>query len=152
MPVTASASTSKPKPQDAFHRLVQDLSNILGPSSGLTSADVDPKSLVELMRQYSSNESEWKKYAFRDPSTAFTRNLVDRGNGKSNLVRERMTSPKGLPIFGNLAADGPNIVNFGMDSGENKPNPRSCQLALCHEGMRSAILRLKLSAMVNCKN
>lgn len=118
MPVTASSSSSRTpaKPVDPFHRLVQDLSNVLGPSSGLTSADVDPKKLMELMQKYTSNESEWKPYALGDPTRTFTRNLVDRGNGKSNLVRERMRSPKRLPTFGNPAADGPNTVNFGLDS------------------------------------
>lgn len=118
MPVTASSSSSRApaKPVDPFHRLVQDLSNVLGPSSGLTSADVDPQKLMELMQKYTSNESEWKPYALGDPTRTFTRNLVDRGNGKSNLVRERMRSPKRLPSFGNPAADGPNTVNFGLDS------------------------------------
>lgn len=117
MPVTASSSSSRTpaKPVDPFHRLVQDLSNVLGPSSGLTSADVDPKKLMELMQKYTSNESEWKPYALGDPTRTFTRNLVDRGNGKSNLVRERMRSPKRLSTFGNPTADGPNTVNFGLD-------------------------------------
>ena len=81
-------TTETSKPVDAFHRLVQDLSNVLGPSSGLDSKDVDPKSLEELMRNYYSNESEWKRYAMKDPNLTFTRNLVDRGNGKSNLVSQ----------------------------------------------------------------
>lgn len=136
MPVTASSSSSRTpaKPVDPFHRLVQDLSNVLGPSSGLTSADVDPKKLLELMQKYTSNELEWKPYALGDPTRTFTRNLVDRGNGKSNLVRQRMRSPKRLSTFGNPAADGPNTVNFGLDPWQNKPDPRSRQLALCHEG------------------
>lgn len=79
--------TRPTNPLDAFHRLVQDLSNVLGSSSGLDSKDVDLESLQELMRNYCSNESEWKRYAMKDPSLTFTRNLVDRGNGKSNLVR-----------------------------------------------------------------
>ena len=76
------------KTLDDFQKLVQDINKVLGPSSGLTSEDVDPKNLEELMRNYSSNEAEWKPYAMSDPSRTFTRNLVDRGNGKSNLVRE----------------------------------------------------------------
>lgn len=74
-------------PKDKFHQLVDDLSRILGPSSGLTSVDVDLKHLEELMSSYVSNESDWKKYAFSDLSRGYTRNLVDEGNGKSNLVR-----------------------------------------------------------------
>lgn len=80
------ADTSTPLP-DAFHQLVQDLSKVLGPSSGIDSADVDPEDLQTLMRDYVSNVSEWKLYALSDFSRSYTRNLVDRGNGKSNLVR-----------------------------------------------------------------
>ena len=74
------------KGPDAFHGLVQDLSNTLGPSSGLDSADVNPEDLQALMEGYTSRESEWAQYAFGDASRAYTRNLVDKGNGKSNLV------------------------------------------------------------------
>ena len=74
-------------PKDKFHQLVDDLSRILGPSSGLDSADIDVKHLEELMASYISKESEWQKYAFSDLTRGYTRNLVDEGNGKSNLVR-----------------------------------------------------------------
>jgi cysteine dioxygenase len=71
---------------NSFHRLVSDLSRILGPSSGLNSEDVDVQKLQRLMEEYASNEDEWSKYAFSDFSRGYTRNLVDEGNGKSNLV------------------------------------------------------------------
>jgi len=71
---------------DAFQRLVSDLSDILGPSSGINSDDVDPDELQKLMKAYTSNQADWQQYAFRDPSRSYTRNLVDEGNGKSNLV------------------------------------------------------------------
>ncbi len=73
-------------PKDKFHQLVDGLSRILGPSSGLDSADIDVKHLEELMISYVSKESEWQKYALSDSSRGYTRNLVDEGNGKSNLV------------------------------------------------------------------
>lgn len=38
------------------------------------------------MAAYESNEEDWSKYAFADKSRAYTRNLVDSGNGKANLV------------------------------------------------------------------
>jgi cysteine dioxygenase len=72
-------------PQDQFHKLVADLSRVLGPSSGLDSKHVVPE-LERLMENYISNESDWGKYAFSDLSRGYTRNLVDEGNGKSNLV------------------------------------------------------------------
>jgi cysteine dioxygenase len=71
---------------DPFHRLVTDLSRILGPSSGLDSSDVDVTQLQKLMEEYNSNEAHWSKYALSDYSRGYTRNLVDEGNGKSNLV------------------------------------------------------------------
>ena len=72
---------------DKFQALVDALSQKLGPSSGIDSKDVDARELQDLMEKYMSNESEWQKYAFADPSRPYTRNLVDKGNGKSNLVR-----------------------------------------------------------------
>ncbi|KAH9873106.1 hypothetical protein J1614_005503 [Plenodomus biglobosus] len=73
--------------QDGFHLLVQALSDKLGPSRGIDSDDIDPSDLQKLMEDYVSNESEWEKYALASEHVPYTRNLVDKGNGKSNLVR-----------------------------------------------------------------
>lgn len=70
---------------DSFHQLVADLSKILGPS-GLNSSDIEVRELQTLMESYISSESEWITYAFQDLSRGYTRNLVDEGNGKCNLV------------------------------------------------------------------
>ena len=75
------------KEQDAFHTLVQALSDKLGPCSGIDSSDVDENELQQLMEGYVSDESEWAKYFFPQANMSYTRNLVDKGNGKSNLVR-----------------------------------------------------------------
>jgi hypothetical protein len=69
-----------------FQSLVQALSDKLGPCSGINSDDVDENELQQLMQEYTSNESDWSKYSKHDPNHAYTRNLVDKGNGKSNLV------------------------------------------------------------------
>jgi cysteine dioxygenase len=69
-----------------FDELVVALKKALGPSSGLTSDDVDVDFLSELMRGYDHTDDGWKAYAFGDASRGYTRNLVDDGNGKSNLV------------------------------------------------------------------
>lgn len=69
-----------------FEELVVAIREHLGPSSGLTSDDVDVQDLTLLMDQYLSNEEEWSKYAIADENQAYTRNLVDEGNGKANLV------------------------------------------------------------------
>ena len=71
---------------DRFQLLVDDINKILGPSSGIDSADVDVEELKSAMQDYVSCEDEWQQYAFQDLSRAYTRNLVDAGNGKSNLV------------------------------------------------------------------
>ena len=70
-----------------FDELVNELSTALGPDAGLTTSGTDVDRLTELMARYLSTEREWEDYAFADPSRNYTRNLVDRGNGKSNLVR-----------------------------------------------------------------
>lgn len=86
-------STSVPaQDTNAFQQLVQDLSNVLGPSSALDSADVDHLDLQKLMEGYTSRDVEWQKYAWGDASRTYTRNLVDKGNGKSNLVGSQQAS------------------------------------------------------------
>lgn len=75
--------------QDQFHQLVKTLSDVLGPSSGIDSDDVDPCEIERIMSAYTSDEAEWTKYALCEPYMNYTRNLVDEGNGKSNLVSSR---------------------------------------------------------------
>ena len=72
---------------NAFEKLVQDLSAALGPSSGLDSDDVNPVDIQLLMERYKSNPEEWLPFALGDSKKSYTRNLIDEGNGKSNLVR-----------------------------------------------------------------
>ncbi|KAI5463255.1 cysteine dioxygenase [Mariannaea sp. PMI_226] len=84
--------------QDRFEQLVLDLKDALGPSSGLTSDDVDVEFLTKLMADYDSSDNNWTKYAFGDSSRGYTRNLVDDGNGKSNLLVLVWTPGKGSPI------------------------------------------------------
>jgi hypothetical protein len=83
---TMPGVTQDQPPKDYFEQLVASLSEKLGPSSGIDSADVDELELQKLMQDYVSNESEWKKYSFTSQHLPYTRNLVDKGNGKSNLV------------------------------------------------------------------
>ncbi|KAA8644683.1 putative cysteine dioxygenase Cdo1 [Aspergillus tanneri] len=85
-PELATASSSEKPPSNAFEQLVQDLSEALGPSSGLDSDDVDPLNIQLLMECYTSNPEEWQQFALGDPSRRYTRNLIDEGNGKSNLL------------------------------------------------------------------
>ncbi|KAI9369965.1 RmlC-like cupin domain-containing protein [Aspergillus egyptiacus] len=83
---SASSSDSGNPPVNAFEELVQDLSAALGPSSGLDSDDVDPLDIQCLMERYTSNPEEWLPFALGDSNKSYTRNLIDEGNGKSNLL------------------------------------------------------------------
>ncbi|EAL88268.1 Cysteine dioxygenase [Aspergillus fumigatus] len=84
---TTSLPPSQSKyPDNAFENLVLDLSAALGPSSGLDSDDVNPLDIQRLMEQYVSNPEEWRPFALGDNSRGYTRNLIDQGNGKSNLL------------------------------------------------------------------
>ncbi|KAI1628611.1 cysteine dioxygenase [Exophiala viscosa] len=83
---------------DDFHHLIRSLSDLLGPSSGINSDDVDENDLIRLMERYISDESQWHQYAFADPSRNYTRNLVDEGNSKSNLLVIVWNPGKGSPI------------------------------------------------------
>ncbi|KAK5105796.1 hypothetical protein LTR62_002138 [Meristemomyces frigidus] len=102
------SETCAPSPQDSarnsvdfidgFHKLINDINDILGPSNGIDSDDVDVEELKAVMRVYNGEDTEWQKYAFADLSRPYTRNLVDRGNGKSNLLILVWTPGKSSPI------------------------------------------------------
>lgn len=81
---------------DQFEELVLSLKEALGPSSGLDSSDVDVNSLMTLLRVYDSKEKGWVPYAMADPNLAYTRNLVDEGNGKSNLVSAQQSDSEAV--------------------------------------------------------
>jgi len=87
---SSPSSQSDDWPLNEFQKLVNELSDVLGPSSGLDSDDVDPNNIIRIMEKYTSDSSEWGQYALADASRAYTRNLVDEGNGKSNLVCLRL--------------------------------------------------------------
>ncbi|KAI1335855.1 cysteine dioxygenase type I [Xylariaceae sp. FL0016] len=80
-----------------FERLVTALRDALG-QSGLVSEDVDVQRLTELLQTYYSDEAEWGAWALQDSTKGYTRNLVDVGNGKSNLLLLVWTPGKGSPI------------------------------------------------------
>lgn len=82
-----SSITARPQHESHdFDDLVRALKDVLGPSSGLDSKDVDLNSIMELMEKYDAAEEGWVPFAMADPAIPYTRNLVDEGNGKSNLV------------------------------------------------------------------
>ncbi|KAH8167867.1 hypothetical protein CIB48_g380 [Xylaria polymorpha] len=83
---------------NAFEQLVDDIRTALGPSSGLNSEDVDVEDLTHLMERYVSDPQEWAQYALSNDHMPYTRNLVDEGNGKANLLVLVWTPGKGSPI------------------------------------------------------
>ncbi len=88
-------SEVRPTAEGKFQRLVLALKDALGPSSGVTSDDVDVAYLTRLMGEYDADDEGWQPYSLGDASRGYTRNLVDEGNGKSNLVRPRhLPSPR----------------------------------------------------------
>ncbi|KAI9145498.1 RmlC-like cupin domain-containing protein [Paraphysoderma sedebokerense] len=65
--------------------------------NGLDSKEVDVNRVINLMEKYSSNIQDWEKYALFD-SCRYTRNLVDDGNGKFNLLILCWNSNQSSPI------------------------------------------------------
>lgn len=122
---------------DNFQRLVDDINRILGPSNGIDSADVDVEELKSAMQDYASSEDGWQRYAFADSSRAYTRNLVDAGNGKCNLVsKPTITIPDldhGLTQY--------HLAHPRLDPRKRQPDPRSRQRALHHESAQRLTAR-----------
>jgi Cysteine dioxygenase type I len=85
-PCTMRFSDSMKGRSVRFDQLVSELSSTLGPDSGLTTIGTNINQLTKLMTEYISQEEEWQRYAYADNSRSYTRNLVDSGNGKCNLV------------------------------------------------------------------
>ncbi|KAI1309938.1 Cysteine dioxygenase [Mortierella claussenii] len=82
--VTATPTPSSVPVPQSLDELVQLLHQELG-SKGLSCEGVDVGRVKALMSNYVSNEDDWKKYAHFDKNR-YTRNLVDDGNGKFNLM------------------------------------------------------------------
>ncbi|KAF1958285.1 cysteine dioxygenase type I [Byssothecium circinans] len=119
---------------NAFQNLVISLRDVLGPSSGIDSSDVDENELQKLMEDYKSYENEWQQYRFAAPDQNYTRNLVDKGNGKSNLLILVWSPGKSSPIHdhakahcimkilkGSLTETRYAWPTVGLNQGENRP-------------------------------
>lgn len=61
--------------------LVKSIHHVLG-DDGLDAEHIDAQKIIQLMERYSSNSADWSQYSLFDHSRAYTRNLVDDGNGK----------------------------------------------------------------------
>ncbi|KAI8388790.1 RmlC-like cupin domain-containing protein [Radiomyces spectabilis] len=78
--------------------LIREIHAVLGPDGGLDSDHIDPNDIVRLMEKYNSNTADWNKYTHFDHSRSYTRNLVDDGNGKFNLMVLAWSKGKQSPI------------------------------------------------------
>lgn len=65
----------------SLNDLVKSIHDVLG-DDGLDAEHIDASKIISLMERYSSNSDDWSQYTLFDHSRAYTRNLVDDGNGK----------------------------------------------------------------------
>ena len=86
IPWIAMSTTAFQQPTDNtdFTSLVCLLQEHLGPH-GLDSQSVNVEHVMHIMQSYKSNRDDWNQYAHFDKGR-YTRNLVDDGNGKYNLL------------------------------------------------------------------
>ena len=74
---------------DGFHTLVQELSGYFDTAQSLAFSEIcDPNAVIQRMKEYQSERSEWARYAHENENQCFTRNMVERGLGKSNIVSQ----------------------------------------------------------------
>jgi len=66
--------------------LVENLKQYLGTKSGIDSAEIEVDELKSMIGEYLPTPGEWYRYGKADPSRNYTRLLVDKINGKCNLV------------------------------------------------------------------
>ncbi|KAL2053893.1 hypothetical protein ABVK25_005822 [Lepraria finkii] len=83
---------------DAFRQLVQGLSCYLASSPSSAFKDINHRLIIKAMENYTSQSSEWDKYAHKNEKQCFTRNLVDPGNGRHNLLILVWSPGKESPI------------------------------------------------------
>jgi cysteine dioxygenase len=73
-------------PHDAFQDLVTDLTELLRPYSGRDASEIDHEVLARRMQNYRTQRRDWNRFAMVDQRCNYTRNLIDRGHGWSNLL------------------------------------------------------------------
>ncbi|PYH40754.1 putative cysteine dioxygenase [Aspergillus saccharolyticus JOP 1030-1] len=97
-PITKDSITSPKHGEYTFDLLVQDLRMYLGSSRGIDADQVDHRVLMAFMSKYTSNPSDWSRFARNDSSKNYTRNLVANINGQANLLVLVWNPEKGSPI------------------------------------------------------
>ncbi|CAO3675421.1 unnamed protein product [Rhizopus stolonifer] len=84
-PISVENTFAVPTNKFSLQDLVQSIHQELG-DEGLDSEHIDSNKIIQLMERYSSNADDWNQYTLFDHSRAYTRNLIDDGNGKFNLM------------------------------------------------------------------
>ena len=80
---------------DEFHNLVRELSGYIDTAQSLAFSEIcNPSTVIQRMKEYQSDRSDWAKYAHANGDQCFTRNMVERGVGKSNIVRRHVGRTK----------------------------------------------------------
>lgn len=69
-----------------FDVLVEKIRECLGQDAGIDTSDQHLDELISALKHYQSVDTHWSKFALRDASRAYTRNLVDECNGNANLL------------------------------------------------------------------
>ncbi|KAG1437796.1 hypothetical protein G6F56_012930 [Rhizopus delemar] len=80
-PISVENTFAVPTNKFSLQDLVQSIHQELG-DEGLDSEHIDSNKIIQLMERYSSNADDWNQYTLFDHSRAYTRNLIDDGNGK----------------------------------------------------------------------
>ncbi|KAJ1949503.1 hypothetical protein FBU59_001114 [Linderina macrospora] len=82
----ASTTTSSSGPSvGTMQDLIKQLNTTMG-THGLGDDLIRVRQVKKLMQSYVSQSTDWSQYAVYHEGTRYTRNLVDDGNGKYNLL------------------------------------------------------------------
>jgi len=85
--------------QHSLDGLVENLKEYLGSKSGINSSETEVSKLKAFLTNYhSAGEADWSAYGRADPSRNYTRLLVDKINGKCNLLFIVWNPSKRSPI------------------------------------------------------
>ncbi|KAL9619016.1 MAG: hypothetical protein Q9160_006337 [Pyrenula sp. 1 TL-2023] len=154
--------------QDSFQSLIKAINDTLGPSSGIDSDDVDANEIQEIMARYNSQEDEWSQYALFDPSRPYTRNLVNEGNGNSNLLVLVWGPDRQSPVHDHANAhcimkilkgslvetmyETPVAQDVASDKGEKATLPLKCKGSKTHNENEVAYINDKVWQFIKTKN
>ncbi|KAJ1995243.1 hypothetical protein GGI26_000443 [Coemansia sp. RSA 1358] len=82
---SSSAAIDTSSPVKTMQDLISSLNKTMG-DGGLGEDPYTVRQVKKLMQSYISQSNDWSQYAVYHEGTRYTRNLVDDGNGKYNLL------------------------------------------------------------------